>query len=317
MATPRATFPDGSVRYAQLGAGRCRRRLVVVRTARVLLRYEAWSVPMLEVGRGPRGSVTFLAPVGRQGPSRIQGRPCPPGEAVVLFDGDEFEYRSAGAAQLVSVSIASSALEGHVRTLLDKPLAELRLQGRLKGLRADARALRRICLELRARAALRPGLLRDPAFVTAQEARLVRALFAGLGASGEAEPPSRGRELARRADTWLRQRLAEPPRIATLCAALGASERTLHEAFREHLDTTPKAYLKTLRLNAARHDLLRGAARTRVTDVALDWGFQHFGWFSQDYKRLFGETPSQTLHRGRGESEGMQIMNARPLALGA
>jgi len=36
-----------------------------------------------------------------------------------------------------------------------------------------------------------------------------------------------------------------------------------------------------------------------VTDVALDWGFLHFGWFSQDYRRLFGETPSQTLHRGR------------------
>ena len=36
-----------------------------------------------------------------------------------------------------------------------------------------------------------------------------------------------------------------------------------------------------------------------MTDVALAWGFVHFGWFSQDYRRLFGETPSQTLHRGR------------------
>ena len=75
---------------------------------------------------------------------------------------------------------------------------------------------------------------------------------------------------------------------------------TLHEAFREHLDTTPKAYLKVLRLNAARQDLLEGARGRRVTDVALDWGFVHFGWFSQDYRRLFGETPSQTLRRRRG-----------------
>ena len=52
-------------------------------------------------------------------------------------------------------------------------------------------------------------------------------------------------------------------------------------------------------MDEARHDLLENANETRVTDVALDWGFLHFGWFSQDYRRLFGETPSQTLKRSR------------------
>jgi AraC family transcriptional regulator, ethanolamine operon transcriptional activator len=120
---------------------------------------------------------------------------------------------------------------------------------------------------------------------------------------------SRSRMLARRAEAWLRANLVEPPTIGELCGALDASERTLHEAFREHLGTTPKAYLKTLRLNAARRDLLSAVASTRVTDVALDWGFCHFGWFSQDYRRLFGETPRQTLLRGRGQAD-----RARPLA---
>jgi AraC family transcriptional regulator, ethanolamine operon transcriptional activator len=102
-----------------------------------------------------------------------------------------------------------------------------------------------------------------------------------------------------RAEAWLRQYLAEPPTIAALCEAVGASERTLYEAFRDHLGAPPKAYLKTLRLDAARRRLLEGRAGTRVTDVALDWGFVHFGWFSQDYRRQFGETPSQTLQRSR------------------
>ena len=107
----------------------------------------------------------------------------------------------------------------------------------------------------------------------------------------------RGRGLALRAEAWLRQNLSEPPTIASLCTAMGTSKRTLHEAFREHLDATPKAYLKVLRLKAARRDLLQGALGLRVTDVALAYGFLHFGWFSQDYRRLFGETPSQTLRR--------------------
>jgi AraC-like DNA-binding protein len=117
---------------------------------------------------------------------------------------------------------------------------------------------------------------------------------------------SRSRALARRAEAWLRQNLTEPPTIAALCEALCARERTLHEAFREHVGTTPKAYLKTLRLLAARSDLLRGLPKTRVTDVALDWGFLHFGWFSQDYRRLFSETPRQTLRRAR---EGVARVN--------
>ena len=41
----------------------------------------------------------------------------------------------------------------------------------------------------------------------------------------------------------------------------------------------------------------QAASGMRVTDVALDYGFLHFGWFSQDYRRLFGETPRQTLQR--------------------
>jgi AraC family ethanolamine operon transcriptional activator len=38
---------------------------------------------------------------------------------------------------------------------------------------------------------------------------------------------------------------------------------------------------------------------TLVKTVALDHGFWHFGNFSQDYRKLFGETPSETLALAR------------------
>jgi transcriptional regulator GlxA family with amidase domain len=119
----------------------------------------------------------------------------------------------------------------------------------------------------------------------------------------------RRRRLALRAEAWLRQHLATPPTIAKLCAAVGTRERTLHEAFREHLDASPMAYLKALRLQAARQDLLTSWNK-RVTDVALDWGFNHFGWFSQDYRRRFGETPRETLARRRARG-GRSLVVAR------
>jgi len=107
----------------------------------------------------------------------------------------------------------------------------------------------------------------------------------------------RGRLLAREAESWLRENLTEPVTIRALCEALHTSERTLHAAFREHVGTTPKAFVKAQRLEAARHDLLHPGPHTRVTDVALRWCFLHFGWFAHDYHALFGETPSRTLRR--------------------
>jgi len=107
----------------------------------------------------------------------------------------------------------------------------------------------------------------------------------------------RGQGLARAAEGWLRENLAEALTIRDLCAALHTSERTLHAAFREHVGTTPKAFVKAERLRRARQDLLHPGANTRVTDVALRWCFLHFGWFAHDYHALFGETPSRTLRR--------------------
>jgi len=307
----RAAAVAWDVRYAQLGAGRFHGGCVSVHTAGLQVCVEYGSLSLLKTGRAPRGAVTFLVPT--CGGCRIQGRPVAAGVVVVLFDAEELDYRSAGAARLVSVSMERSALERHVRGLLGRHLGELRLQGRLGGLRTDPEVLEHLGHDLAARAAARPGSFRDRAFASSLEARLVRLLFAGFETPSEVAPPRRSRALAKRAEAWLRQNLTDPPTIAALCEALHASERTLHEAFREHLGTTPKAYAKTLRLNAARQDLLHGGATTRVTDVALDWGFVHFGWFSQDYRRLFGETPSQTRHRGRMEGgRGFRYPPHRP-----
>lgn len=86
------------------------------------------------------------------------------------------------------------------------------------------------------------------------------------------------------------------PSITDICATAGVSERTLQYAFRNAMQLTPVAYLRTLRLNRVRTDLLIAPpANITVTQVAMRWGFVHLGEFSQEYKRLFGEQPSQTL----------------------
>ena len=86
------------------------------------------------------------------------------------------------------------------------------------------------------------------------------------------------------------------PYISELCAAANVSERTLQNAFKDIMGMSPMTYLIRLRLHRARDELRKATGdSTTVTDVAMNWGFWHFGEFSRAYKNCFGELPSGTL----------------------
>ncbi len=90
------------------------------------------------------------------------------------------------------------------------------------------------------------------------------------------------------------QQSESPISVADLCRHLGISRRTLQYCFTNMLGTSPVVYLRTERLNNVRR-MLRTA--NSVTEAAVHWGFWHFGHFSQEYKRMFGELPSATFKR--------------------
>ena len=110
--------------------------------------------------------------------------------------------------------------------------------------------------------------------------------------------PLRNRtRLARRAEAWMREHLADPVRLPEVCLALRVSRRELEYAFRTTFDQSPRNFLHTLRLNATRRALLRSGGRTPILEIALDYGITHPGRFAADYRALFGERPSETLRR--------------------
>lgn len=84
-----------------------------------------------------------------------------------------------------------------------------------------------------------------------------------------------------------------------LLARVGyVSVRTLHAAFQERLGESPMAYVRRVRLGKVRAELLDSDPETtRVTDVAIRWGFCHQSRFAQQYREQFDELPSATLHR--------------------
>jgi AraC family ethanolamine operon transcriptional activator len=80
--------------------------------------------------------------------------------------------------------------------------------------------------------------------------------------------------------------------VVDICESLHIPHRTLNYSFHKATGTSPMQYLRAVKLNAARRELLQTAFS--ITDIAANYGFFHMGYFSQEYRRLFGETPSMT-----------------------
>jgi AraC-like DNA-binding protein len=146
-----------------------------------------------------------------------------------------------------------------------------------------------------------PEIISHPEAARGLEQALIEALVSCLG-EGEARED---RSVQRRHSLILRRfrRPVEenPDRalyIPELCASIGATGRTLRTCCQEQLGMNPKRYLMLRRMHLVRRALRESApTATTVTDVATQYGFWEFGRFAGEYKSLFGESPSATLHR--------------------
>ncbi|MFD0510441.1 helix-turn-helix transcriptional regulator [Streptomyces aureus] len=97
-----------------------------------------------------------------------------------------------------------------------------------------------------------------------------------LGEQPRVAPPA-----VRRAMEIIEGHAAEPLTVAEIAECAGVGVRALQEGFRRHLDTTPLAYLREVRLDRVRKELLTSdPGVTTVTAVASRWGFLHPGRFS-------------------------------------
>jgi len=109
-------------------------------------------------------------------------------------------------------------------------------------------------------------------------------------------------QIVRRCEKYTLNLDGRRPYLSELCATAKVSERTLQYAFHDIMGMSPLTYLHRLRLHRARDELREAqSGSTNVTDVALNWGFWHFGEFSRAYRNCFDELPSKTLRRDSGD----------------
>jgi AraC family ethanolamine operon transcriptional activator len=262
-----------------------------------------WSQVIHYQGLTPPGTIGFGLPLNIAGEARYLNHPVNNNELLIQHCGAEGDLIGSRNFKIQVLTISEQRFLDKVYRLtgLDKrqqirrfsriplhTMAAETLRGKFRALIQNANHFESAQIE---RTAVIDTLAED----------LLNSIAATVIASDLEQTSIRSlrqRQLLKKAEDFVWSQPAIAPRIDHLCAGLGTSERSLRDAFKACTGISASAYLKTFRLNQVRSELKsRSPMSTRVQDVAFGWGFSHMGQFAADYKRLFGESPSETLQQ--------------------
>ncbi|WP_320780868.1 helix-turn-helix transcriptional regulator [Streptomyces sp. CRN 30] len=103
--------------------------------------------------------------------------------------------------------------------------------------------------------------------------------------------------LVRRATQYIEDNAHRDITLADIAGSVRLTPRAVQYAFRRHLDTTPMAHLRQVRLAQAHADLRTAGPGSGVTvaGIAARWGFANPGRFAALYRRTYGTNPRGTL----------------------
>lgn len=112
-------------------------------------------------------------------------------------------------------------------------------------------------------------------------------------------PPDERRAVVQNAMDFVDDHLAERITMTAISKAVHMSVRSIQQGFREELGMTPMTYVRERRLERVHEELTDAVPSdgVTVTAVAERWGFNHLGSFAVEYRKRWGEAPSETLRR--------------------
>lgn len=183
----------------------------------------------------------------------------------------------------------------------DHDLEPVRLTGYRPVSAVAARQLSDVLAHMRGLAADR-GAGEAPLVASTAAQYLAATVLHTLPSTAHLDPTASDRndahpDTVRRALAYLEAHVRDDIGVADVAAASYVTVRALQLAFRRHLDTTPMAYLRRLRLRGA-HEQLRDLSPDdghTVTSIAAAWGFAHPGRFATAYRDAYGRSPHTTL----------------------
>jgi AraC-like DNA-binding protein len=246
------------------------------------------------------------------------GRDFGPGEIVTLASGATHHHRTVEKCQWGTLSLTREDLNAATRALVGRDAIDRSVTHYLRPRVAEMSRLSNLHKIAGEFAENGKDLLAQPELARALEQAM---LYATVMCLSEAVPVQMGlasvkhNAIIAKFEEFLAANYDRPLHLLEICAAVGASERTLRVSCIEHFGMGPVRYLWLRRMNMVRRALVQAVpGTTTVTDIATANGFWELGRFAVEYRALFGEVPSATLHR---PAEEVRKSRSSPFAFSA
>ena len=222
-------------------------------------------------------------------------------DEVVSFGQNTSHFqRTFGPIRWAAMSLLPGDLDAAVSTIAGRELGEPSTTLCMKPPAARLDRLRHLNQEVNRMASSGEKVLNHPEVRRSLEQTLTVAMVSCLTAeAGRTHSPGwhRHQQIMQRFREWLDANHDRAVYLQEVCTALEVSAPTLRRCCEEHLGMSPMQYLGLRRMNLARQELQRRNSETSVTAIAMNFGFWHLGRFADEYRSLFGESPSATLGR--------------------
>ncbi|MCW5734207.1 MAG: helix-turn-helix domain-containing protein [Enhydrobacter sp.] len=252
-----------------------------------------------------------------QAPVIIAGKEISPSELIVFRSGEAHVNRSLGPTSWGTMSLDPEALADAGRVIAGR---ELTFPPNTYSTRPPPALLSRLTyLHRRAiqLAVESPETLGHPEVSRSLEHEMVHLMIRSIiDQSGVHHRRTNFRHTAiiRKFEELAVANPHRPLHLTEVCAATGATERTLLRCCNEQFGMGPIKFLWLRRMNMVRTALTRADANSSsVTSVAMAHGFWELGRFAVSYRRIYGESPSRTLARAStgGPPPGRPVLSSR------
>ena len=300
---------DWNFEFMQLSSGKFRASGAMLQLDGVSIARVSMERTLLQRGFAARGMFAVFIPGVGSGPIYAQGQLVEAGQCATLAEGAQLEAishegyldvcfgldLSACRPQLEALNGGSVRLARGACIAAPGPTWTNDILGRVDWLLTAVQKYPQSLDDHRLRASLTDHAL----------AAMVRFDNSPADVDATTRSARAGRRVAvRLARDFIHSRLSEPLRLSELCRHANLKIRSLEYGFREVTGLTPVAYIRSLRLNAVRSALQQKTSgpQRSISEIAMDVGFWHLSQFAGDYRRFFGETPTETRRLARSRT---------------
>jgi len=288
---------EWGVEYCQASPGDFEGNIHAVQTGSFQIIRESWSPGIFIQGSIPQKTTVFSMCKNKTEPPVWQHAPLDSNELAMLSESDEIDFYSKSPQELLFLSIDIELLNRYSVALLGKEFEYI--QSSSCRFKINDESTSREFLhywDYIINLSLSPNIdLQDAGYLKKIEDDILSSIIYSIVTTDNSSNRAERQLAARLAKEFMIENKKKQIAILDICEAVGTTERTLHLGFKELYGISPKAFMKNLRLNYVRKELMQAEPGSTVIDVAYKWNFYHLSRFAKSYYQMFNEYPSETL----------------------